>query len=254
MALATYQEAGEKQMRSRFERVIRRISPAWLDVNYALDRGISVAGLNICIARHPPAARGAPALEICRSLNPVSVLDVGSGGGEHAEAFADDGASVTCVDYGTSIYADRYREDTRIKRVIADFNEFVPREAFSLVWASHVLEHQRNVGQFIERLIACARPEGYVAITVPHPHRRLWGGHLTNWTPGLLAYNIVLCGVDLREAKFCYGYREFSIIFSPKRVRLPTLTFDSGDLDRLEYLHQKNFLLQCRYHRVSKKR
>jgi hypothetical protein len=53
----------------------------------------------------------------------------------------------------------------------------------------------------------------------------------------LLAYNIVLCAVDLSEADLFYGYREISIIFTSERVSLLDLTFDSGDL-----LLLKNFL------------
>jgi hypothetical protein len=95
------------------------------------------------------------------------------------------------------------------------------------------LEHQRNPGSFIEKLIECCSSDGYVVITVPFPHRRLWGGHLSLWTPGILAYNIVMCGVDISGAQVFYGYRETSIIFKPLRVVLPDLTFDNGDLDVL---------------------
>jgi SAM-dependent methyltransferase len=115
-----------------------------------------------------------------------------------------------------------------------DFNSFEPDQKFDLVWASHVLEHQRNVGIFIERLVACCADGGTICITVPDPHRFLWGGHVTLWTPGLLAYNVALCGVDLKDAVFVRGSGEFSLFFQPKRAALPEdLTFDYGDLDKL---------------------
>lgn len=163
-------------------------------------------------------------------MKPKRVLDVGSGGGEQALAFKNNGAEVTCIDFGTSIYARASSLDNDLDVINIDFQSWDNEELYDLVWASHVLEHQRNCGTFIEKLLSCCDPNGKVVITVPTPHRRLWGGHLSLWTPGLLAYNIVLCGVDLSDAEIFYGYREISIVFSPKRVLLPNLTFDSGDL------------------------
>jgi hypothetical protein len=72
---------------------------------------------------------------------------------------------------------------------------------------------------------------------VPDPHRHLWGGHLTIWSPGLLAYNIALCGVDLSDALFIRGTQESSIIFQLKKVLLPEdLTYDLGDIDKISHL------------------
>jgi hypothetical protein len=51
----------------------------------------------------------------------------------------------------------------------------------------------------------------------------------------------VLCGVDLSSATLIYGYRETSLIFSPRMVKLPALTCDKGDLDRLKSLLPNRF-------------
>ena len=74
-----------------------------------------------------------------------------------------------CVDYGTSIYAQKKLDDG-IEVVNVDFNTFKATEKFDLVWASHVLEHQRDIGSFIERLMNCCSCDGYVSITLPDPH------------------------------------------------------------------------------------
>ncbi|PWJ60381.1 methyltransferase family protein [Dyadobacter jejuensis] len=212
-----------------------------LEVTRSFDRGTSILGYNVAQAKHPVADRSAVALQKCLQLKPNSVLDVGSGGGEHAREFSKSGAQVICVDFGTSVYAQKAIPDTTINVVYTDFTTWEPTQQFDLVWASHVLEHQRNAGFFIERLIACCSPDGHVAITVPNPHRNLWGGHLSLWTPGFLAYNCVMCGVDLSDAQMVYGYREFSIIFKPKKVILPDLSYDSGDIHRIKHLFPMGF-------------
>ena len=220
---------------------LKYLSKLGLEVNYGLDGGISLFGMNLSRARKSYAERSESALTYCRTLKPATVLDVGSGGGQHASAFAGNGAAVTCIDYGTSIYAKTSTLTPNVSVVNADFGTWVPDRFYDLVWASHVLEHQRNVGSFISKLIACCALGGHVCIIVPAPHRRLWGGHVTLWTPGLLAYNIVLAGVDLSGATLEYGYRETWIVFSPKRIDMPALTFDSGDLDLLAPYLPKGF-------------
>jgi len=67
--------------------------------------------------------RGAAALARCLELPGASVLDVGSGGGEQAEAFAASGRQVTCVDMGRSVYAQERRSSGAATLVTGDFNE-----------------------------------------------------------------------------------------------------------------------------------
>lgn len=211
---------------------LKKLSKLGIEVNHSLDSGVSLFGLNVSRSRARFDQRSSVALKRCLDLKPATVLDVGSGGGYHAEAFQNAGARVTCIDFGTSIYAND-ATDATLKVINTDFNRWSPDQKYTLVWASHVLEHQRNVGHFVDKLIECCAPDGHIAITVPFPHRRLWGGHLSLWTPGLLAYNVVLSGVDLRDAYLFYGYRETTLIFRPTPFTLPALTYDSGDIDML---------------------
>lgn len=222
----------QSSLLDKFKRLVRRtLSFLGLNVRYQVTPGISFLGFNVFFDARPgpPKPRSHYALEEVLKLRPDSVLDVGSGGGIHARAFAECGAKVLCVDYGTSVYA-RSSSANAQETAYVDFMNFLPPHKFSLVWASHVLEHQRNVGLFIDKLIECCADDGYICITMPDPHRNLWGGHLTQWSPGLLAYNIVLSGVDLSSSKLIRGTNEFSILFKPLKFVLPKLTYDSGDL------------------------
>ena len=206
-----------------------------INVRYQITPGISILGFNFFIdpIKGRPKYRAVYALEYIKAINPKTVLDVGSGAGWHAKELQASGAEVTCIDYGSSVYAKTSAaEGLNVIRI--DFNKYTPARKFGVVWASHILEHQRNVGAFIERLVDCCDADGYVCITLPDPHRNLWGGHLSIWSPGLLAYNVVLCGVDLSGAVFIRGTNEFSLLFKPVRFSVPEgLTYDSGDLVKL---------------------
>jgi len=177
--------------------------------------------------------RGEPALRRCLELEIDSVLDVGSGGGEQALAFVRAGKEVTCVDYGVSVYAQAATAEAGYNRILGDFNLLLVGKLYDLVWSSHTLEHQPNVGVFLTKLNAFCRPGGWVCITVPVCHRAMWGGHLTLWTPGLLAYNTVLTGVDISQALLIHGRREFSLLYQPQPATLPSLSYDSGDIRAL---------------------
>lgn len=168
-----------------------------------------------------------------------SVLDIGSGAGAHSDYFLSKGKKVTAVDFGTSIYFERRTNDyTCIK---GDFLKIPFEETFDCIWASHVLEHQLNVNQFLQKCIACCKPGGLIAITVPPRKDQLVGGHLTLWTPGLLIYNLVMAGLDCSDASIlAYGYNISVIARNIKRDDVQ-LDFDCGDIKRLQSFFPASF-------------
>jgi 2-polyprenyl-3-methyl-5-hydroxy-6-metoxy-1,4-benzoquinol methylase len=94
--------------------------------------------------------------ELLKNHKFQTVLDVGCGRGEHAEIFRFSGKDVTTID-PICDYAD----------IKADFLSHPFDEKYDLVWTSHVLEHQRNVGLFIDRLLDVTEDNGLICITVP---------------------------------------------------------------------------------------
>lgn len=143
-------------------------------------------------------------LKICEQPLGESILDVGAGVTDHTDLMRLFYSDVYTTDFLT-------RPDSN--HIAGDFLETNFDKQFDVVYASNVLEHQKNVSFFLERLKSVCKDDGYIVLVVPHQHmHKLLAGHLTSWTVGLLIYNLVLCGLDCSQAKVCRGQYELSII------------------------------------------
>lgn len=161
-----------------------------------------------------------------------TVLDIGSGGGDHAQVFRSFGKQVTAVDVACSPYFIERAADYDF--IMANYLDAEFKLPFDAIWCSHVLEHQRDVGQFLDKMHGDCREDGVVAITVPPLKHEIVGGHLSLWNAGLLLYNLVLARFDCSDASIlCYGYN-ISIILRKKTIdEMPNLCYDKGDIDKL---------------------
>ncbi|MEC7120496.1 MAG: class I SAM-dependent methyltransferase [Pseudomonadota bacterium] len=174
---------------------------------------------------------------------PCQVLDVGSGGGEHADVFEAAGHHVTCVDFGRSVYYQQRQEALAKRQIIyADYMQMQLPQQYDVVWASHVLEHQPDSGAFIQRLMQDCKPNGWLAISVPPLKHEIVGGHLTLWNAGLLLYQLAFAGINCRDAKvMTYGYN-ISVVVQNRPIERPALDYDAGDVDRLAAFLPEGFV------------
>lgn len=102
-----------------------------------------------------------------------------------------------------------------------------------LIWCCHVLEHQRNIGMFLEKMRNDLKPDGYACITIPPPRQNLVGGHVVVMAAGHLLYQMILAGFDCSGARVgTYGYN-ISVIVQRKDAILPPLLMDKGDIEVL---------------------
>ena len=139
-------------------------------------------------------------LRLISSYEFESVLDIGSGEGEHKRFFEFFNKKVFSVDMVKS--AD----------YIGDFLEVEFDKKFDVVWCSHVLEHQRNIGNFLDKIFNVLNDDGILAISVPiHPRERLISGHLSSWSIPLLCYNLIMAGFNCKYAKI-FSVFELSLI------------------------------------------
>lgn len=179
--------------------------------------------------------RGSLAFRHINQMESGTLLDIGSGACGHANNFAENGFDVTAVDFGTSIYSEQGTKSNNFELVTGNFLDVEFDEKFDYIWCSHFLEHQRNAGVTIDKILDLTTVGGTIVVVLPFPHRNMAGGHLSLWTPGLLIYSFLLGGNCMKDAKVLIGSSEFSVIFGRKPVALPVgLTFDSGDLEMLK--------------------
>ena len=148
---------------------------------------------------------------VCDYHNPRSIIDIGSGGDNHKRFF-----SFFCE----QVFTNDFNEDLNNLNFPGDFMEIDFGREFSVVYCSNVLEHARNVGNFIEKLFAICEDDGIVSIIVPRPHlNRLLSGHITTWSTGTLVYNIICAGFDCSDAQVLDGEYEKGIIVRKKPIR-----------------------------------
>jgi len=172
---------------------------------------------------------------LCTFHDFASVLDVGAGDRIASAFFRGKGKTVLAVDFDTSPYIKGKAAPPReIDTLWGDFLKLVLPAKYDLVWVSHVLEHQPNVGLFLDKLVEATTPGGYIAITVPPRKPYVVSGHLNLFNPGLLVYRLVAAGIDCSDAKVFPQDGNISILARNSRTNVPALNYDVGDLQLLK--------------------
>ena len=161
-------------------------------------------------------------ISACKSTNVNTILDVGAGNQRHSRNFRSNGFSVSTNDIvPTADFRGLYTD-------LSPFNE-----QFDAIWCAHVLEHQRSVGLFLDRIFTDLKTGGILAITVPPLKHGIVGGHLSVWNGGLLLYNLILAGFDCKNASVAtYGYN-ISVVVEKTPFIMPKLKYDNGDIEAL---------------------
>ena len=126
-----------------------------------------------------------------------SVLDIGSHWGNVSNIFKFLGKRVTTCEPMEGCEAD-YKADY----LTIDFPE-----KFDAIWCSQVLEHQRNVGFFLNKIFHDLKDDGILALTVPmQVDMNLGFGHCNLFTPLIVIYHLCCAGFSCRDIKLkLYG-------------------------------------------------
>lgn len=126
-------------------------------------------------------------LKLVKHFQFDSVLDIGSAAGGATKIFRHLGKKCTSCEISPGYDAD-YKQD---------YIDIKFPEPFDAIWCSQVLEHQRNIGLFLNKVFDDLKDDGVLALTSPQwVDKRLLFGHCNQLTPLLLIYHLVMAGFD----------------------------------------------------------
>ena len=165
----------------------------------------------------------------CKEQNAQRILDIGAGVQlPHTKVMRQHGLTVETNDVS-------YESDHK-----GLYHEMEGLGKFDAIWASHVLEHQRNPGVFLDKVHSELNEGGVLAITVPPRKDQIVGGHVTLWNAGLLLYQIIIAGFNCREAAVAtYDYNVSVVLNKVSIEKMPDLWYDRGDIDKLKNFFPK---------------
>jgi SAM-dependent methyltransferase len=140
------------------------------------------------------------------------LLDIGCGTGNFLAAARSAGYTVsgTELDRNAAQFA---KEKLGLPRVlgltVSEFANKYPGEQFDVVTFFEVLEHQASPVEFLQKVKACVRPRGYIALSVPNRERWLTGpdvldyppNHFLRWNAGALRRLLSGQGFEILSVK-----------------------------------------------------
>jgi len=134
------------------------------------------------------------------------LLDIGCGTGKFLVAARDAGYGVTGIELDRN--AARFaKERLGLQRIfpltIAEFAEQRAEERFDVVTFFEVLEHQAAPVEFLQKVKACVRPGGVIALSVPNRERWLTAPDVLDYPPNhFLRWNAAALRKFLRAQGF----------------------------------------------------
>jgi len=120
-----------------------------------------------------------------------SVLDIGGALGNHTKIMRKFGLNVDTI--------DKYEPDAEFK---GDFNTFVFDKKYDMIFCSHVIEHQRNQGLFLDKIYDTLHDDGDLVISGPkHPAERFVEGHIASTILPVFLQILIYAGFDCKNGK-----------------------------------------------------
>ena len=158
-------------------------------------------------------------LKLYKQYDFQTVLDIGSGAGSVSRILRFLGKTVTTVEPLVDPTADYTRDVLDI-----DFPD-----QFDCVWASHVLEHIRNPGLFLDKIFDALKPGGVLAITIPYNDgavavNTLLIGHCYKFNDLSLIYQLICAGFDCRRVAVKVYGGQVSVILRKAPNGLPRVS------------------------------
>ena len=148
------------------------------------------------------------------------VLDIGGALGKHCQIMRTFGLSVDII--------DKYEKEAEL---VGDFNKYNFKNKYDMIYCSHVIEHQRNQGLFLDKIFDLLNDEGDLVISGPkHPAERFVEGHISTTILPVFLQLLIYAGFDCKEGKMMsLGGIENSFIVKKSK------NFDKKERDETGY-------------------
>ena len=118
-------------------------------------------------------------------------LDIGGALGNHTKIMRDFGLKVDSI--------DKYEKDAEF---VEDFNTFKLESKYDMIHCSHVIEHQRNQGAFLDKIYDVLKDDGDLIISGPkHPAERFVEGHIATTIMPIFLQILIYSGFDCKNGK-----------------------------------------------------
>jgi len=119
------------------------------------------------------------------------VLDIGGALGMHSQIMRKFGLSVDTI--------DKYEKKAEF---VGDFNKYKFKTKYDMIYCSHVIEHQRNQGFFLDKIFDLLNEDGDLVISGPkHPAERFVEGHISTTVLPVFLQLLIYAGFDCKEGK-----------------------------------------------------
>ena len=83
----------------------------------------------------------------------------------------------------------------------------------------------------LESLRKAMKDDGWLIVLVPPGKPEIVGGHVHTFNMGLLMYNLILAGFNVRDGHFLKRGYNICAYVQKSETPLPALKHDSGDID-----------------------
>lgn len=118
-------------------------------------------------------------------------LDIGGAHGDHSEIMRSFGLKVDLI--------DKYEKKAEL---IGDFNTFKFKKKYDMVFCSHVIEHQRNQGAFLDKIYDILKDNGDLVISGPtHEAEKFVEGHISTTILPVFLQILIYSGFDCKNGK-----------------------------------------------------
>ena len=119
------------------------------------------------------------------------VLDIGGAFGSHSKVMRSFGLSVDLI--------DKYEDKAEFK---GDFNTFYFKKKYDMIYCSHVIEHQRNQGAFLDKIYDILKDDGDLVISGPtHEAEKFVEGHISTTILPVFLQILIYAGFDCKNGK-----------------------------------------------------